>query len=488
MGGPEDMNDDSMMTSKGDRGWLERTFSIRARGSTPARELCGSAATFLTLSYILFVQPVVMGLALMEGTSDAEAAVFKASVLTALCIASAVACILMGLLANLPVALAPAMGHNFFFSLVIVKMMGFTWQQALAANVISGALLLCLTVLGLRVPRLDPRRLLFDVIPKSLQNAIAVGIGLLIALVGFEYAGIVIPVKGTYIGLGFGKTPWQPIVTVLAGLAVFGILWARRIVGAPLWAILASAVVGWFLDIVNAPAEIVAAPTLSATAFKMDFAGLLGRFQVDAKAVLVAMGTLLFLDVFDTVGTLTGVCARAGLISKDGKMDTGVPGAFVADAAGTVVGASLGTSTITSYVESLAGIHAGARTGLAAIGVGALFIVAMFFAPIFGVVAAPHVETVGGETLFLYPCLAAVLIGIGALMMKCVKDINWDDVAEAFPAFLCMIVMPLTVSITDGIAFGFIAYVILMVCTGRWRKLKPFLVVCAALLALRYAF
>jgi len=482
------MGDYSTSASSGVRGLLERTFSIRARGSTLTREFFGSAATFLTLSYILFVQPVVMALALPDGTPEADAAVFRASVLTALCVGSAVACILMGFLANFPVALAPAMGHNFFFSLIVVKAMGFTWQQALAANVISGLVLLCLSLLGLWAPRLDPRTLLFDAIPKSLQNAIGVGIGLLIALVGFEYAGIVVPVKGTYVGLGFGKTPWAPIVTVLTGLLVFGILWARKVVGAPLWAILASAVVGGFLHIVGKPEEIVAAPTLSATAFKMDFTGLFRLFQVDVKGVLVAMATLLFLDVFDTVGTLTGVCTRAGLISKDGKMDKGVRGAFVADAAGTVVGASLGTSTITSYVESLAGIHAGARTGLSAIGVGALFIAAMFFAPIFGVIASPHMVTVAGESLPLYPCLAAVLIGIGALMMKCVKEINWDDAVEALPAFLCMIVMPLTVSITDGIAFGFIAYVILMVCTGRWREVKPFMAVCAALLALRYLF
>jgi AGZA family xanthine/uracil permease-like MFS transporter len=470
----------------GDQGLIERVFSIRTRGSTVSRELVGSAATFLTLSYILFVQPVVMALALPDGTPEVDAAAFRASVLTGLCIGSAVACVLMGFLANFPVALAPAMGHNFFFSLIVVKAMGFTWQQALAANVISGLVFLSLSLLGILVPRLDPRVLLFDAIPRGLQHAIGVGIGLLIALVGFEYAGIVVPMKGTYIGLGFGKTPWAPIVTALVGLLVFGILWARKVAGSPLWAILASAVAGWVMGVVQAPHGIVAAPTLSATAFRMDFTGLFGQFQVHPKAVLVAIATLLFLVVFDTVGTLTGVCTRAGLVTKDGKMDKGVRGAFVADAAGTIVGASLGTSTITSYVESLAGIHAGARTGLAAVGVAVLFLVAMFFAPLFGVIASPHVVSVSGESLSLYPCLAAVLIGIGALMLTCVKEINWDDATEALPAFLCMIIMPLTLSITDGIAFGFIAYVILMVCAGRRREVKPFIAVCAALLALRY--
>jgi AGZA family xanthine/uracil permease-like MFS transporter len=475
---------ESQTASVGKPAWLEARFSIRERGSTIPRELVGSLATFLTLSYILFVQPFVMSLALPDNMPAAQVAAFSASVLTAVCIASAFACLLMGLLANFPVALAPAMGHNFFFSLIICKAMGFTWQQALAANVISGTVFVALSLSGMWVRRLDPRVLLFNAIPKGLQNAIGVGIGLLIALVGFEYAGIVVPAKGTYVGLGFGRTPWPPVVTALAGLVVFGILWAKKVTGAPLWAILASAMVGWALGVVQAPHKVAAMPTLSATAFHLDFVGL---FHLNPKAILVAIATLLFLDVFDTVGTLAGVCARAGLISQYGEMDKGVAGAFVADAAGTVAGAALGTSTITSYVESLAGIHAGARTGLSAIGVGALFLLAMFFAPLIAVVAAPWPVQVSGETLSLYPCLAAVLIGIGALMLYCVKEINWDDPTEALPAFLCMVTMPLTVSITDGIAFGFISHVVLKTCTGRVREVKPFIAVCAALLALRYA-
>jgi len=334
------------------------------------------------------------------------------------------------------------------------------------------------------VPRLDPRVLLYNAIPKGLQNAIGVGIGLLIALVGFEYAGIVIAKPGTYVGLGFGYTPWQPIVTVLVGLAVFGILWARKVMGAPLWAILASVAAGGILGLIHPPKAVAAMPTLSATAFKFDLVGL---WALSPKAILVAIATLLFLDVFDTVRTLAAVCSRANLISKNGTMDKGTSGAFFSDAVGTVAGAALGTSTITSYVESLAGIHAGARTGLAAIGVGVLFLLAMFFAPLFAVFAAPHVVTISGQQVPLYPALAAVLIGIGALMLYCVKEINWDDPTEGLPAFLCKVMMPLTVSITDGIAFGFIAHVILKVFTGRYREVKPFIAVCAALLALRYA-
>jgi AGZA family xanthine/uracil permease-like MFS transporter len=464
-------------------GFLEARFAIRARGSTVGREVLGGLATFLTLSYILFVQPFVMSLALPAGTTPEQAAAFQSSVLTAVCLASALACLLMGLMANFPVALAPAMGHNFFFSLIVCQKMGFTWQQALAANLIAGGVFLLLSLAGTLAPRLDPRVMLM---PKSQQNAIGVGIGLLIALVGLEYAGIVVPVWGPKgLDLGLGKVPWKPVAVSLVGLAVFGVLWARNVKGSPLLAILASAAVALSLGLIKAPEHLAATPTLSATAFHLDFAGL---FQLEYKAVLVAIATFLFLDVFDTVGTLAAVCGRAGLISRDGRMDKGVAPAFVADAAGTVAGAALGTSTITSYVESLAGIQVGARTGLAPIAVAVLFLAAMFFAPVFGVVAAPYFVSLDAEhTVPLYPCLAAVLIGIGTIMLYCVRDIDWDDPTEALPAFLCMIVMPLTLSITDGIAFGFISYVVLKVLSGRWRQVHPFIAVCAALLVLRYA-
>ncbi len=233
---------------------------------------------------------------------------------------------------------------------------------------------------------------------------------------------------------------------------------------------------------VHLPERIVAMPVLSDSMLspaKATFAGL------KTADILVVVATFLFLVVFDTVGTLAAVCRRAGLITPDGKMDKGVGAAFVADAAGTVVGAVLGTSTITSYVESLAGIQVGARTGLAALVVAGLFLLAMFFAPLVGLVAAPFV--LPGSPDPVYPCLAAVLIGIGALMLSCVKEIDWDDATEALPAFLCMIIMPLTMSITDGIAFGFISYVVLKVLSGRGRQVHPFIAVCAVLLALRYA-
>jgi len=401
----------SRATGPSNGGWLERRFQITARGSTVSRELLGALATFLTLSYILFVQPNVMAIPLSLGgtASPEELATFRASVLTGLCIASAVACVLMGLLSNFPVALAPAMGHNFFFSYAVCLGMGFTWQQALAANLISGVLFLTLSLLGLWLPGIDPRRMLFNAIPRGLQHAIAVGIGLLIALVGFEYAGLVIAQPGTYIGLGIGKVPWTHLVVSFLGLLTFGFFWAKKIKGAPLWAILVAAAAGLALGVVKPPTGVVDVPTLSATAFQLDFGGL---FALSPKAVCVAIATFLFLDVFDTVGTLAGVRHRAGLVSKEGELDRGVGGAFVADAAGTVAGAALGTSTITSYVESLAGITSGARTGLCALGVAALFLLGMFFAPLMAVVAEAQVVTLAGPgnvTVFLYPCLARVV-------------------------------------------------------------------------------
>ncbi|MCE5328255.1 MAG: NCS2 family permease [Planctomycetaceae bacterium] len=473
-----DSKTDTPAAGAAPEGFLEKRFAIAARGSTVARELLGGLATFLTLSYILFVQPAVMGAA--AKSSDPS---FHASVLTAVCLASAAACLLMGFLANWPVALAPAMGHNFFFAYVVCLGMGFSWQQALAANLVAGAIFLALSLLGRFWARLDVRTLLFYAIPSSLRNAIGVGIGLLIAVVGLKYAGVVVAAPGVGLALGIGKVPWAPVIVTGVGLTVFGVLWARKIMGAPLWAILASAATGLLLGVVHMPQHVVAMPTLYATALQLDFGGL---FQLKAQAVVAVIATFLFLDVFDTVGTLAAVCQRADLVSADGEIDKGVGPAFIADAGGTVAGALLGTSTITSYVESLSGIQVGARTGLSAIVVAGLFVLAIFFAPLFAVVAAPYM--LPGETAPVYPCLAAVLIGIGALMLSVVSKIEWDDATEALPAFLCMVTMPLTLSITDGIALGFIAHVVLKVLSGRWREVHPFIAACAILLSLRYVY
>ncbi len=478
---------------------LDAAFMVSARGSTLSREAMGALAAFLTLSYILFVQPAVMCLTLPEGTPPAERAAFSSGVLAAVCLASALACFLMGILANLPVALAPAMGHNFFFALCVCAPaaaggLGFTWNQALAANLIAGLIFLALSLGGYLLPRLDPRRLLFGAIPPAMQSSIGVGIGLLIAMVGFEYAGIVIGKPGTYVGIGLGKIPWRIVGTALIGLLAFGICWVRRIPGAPLLAIAASAVAGLATGVLQCPDRIVAMPDPSATAFRLDFAGLC-ESGAAAKGALMAVATFLFLDMFDTVGTLAGVCRRAGISLEGGDSGRKVGGALVADAAGTVAGAALGTSTITSYVESLAGVTVGARTGLAAIGVGLLFLAAMFFQPVFSVIAAPvraqlpvGFASPGGGTALLYPCLAPVLIGIGAAMMACIRDIDWEDPTESLPAFLCIMGMAFTVSITDGIAFGFISHVAVKAASGRFREIRPFVAVCAALLLLRYAF
>lgn len=462
---------------RGNVNGLEKWFAVRMRGSTVSREVLGGLATFLTLSYILFVQPAVMGLAANDMSPG-----FQASVLTAVCVASALACVVMGLVANFPVALAPAMGHNFFFAFVVCGVMHFTFQQALMANLLAGAIFLALSLLGYVMPMLDPRTLLFNAIPRGLQNAIGVGIGLLIAVVGLKYAGVIINDPAAGLALGIGRVPWTPIIVAGAGLAVFGVLWARGTLGAPLWSIVAATVVGIVLGMVEVPQHVVALPVFGKSLLHPAQAGLAGLKTTD---LIVVIATFLFLVVFDTVGTLAGVCQRAGLITPDGKMDKGVRGAFVADAAGTVAGSMLGTSTITSYVESLAGIQVGARTGLAALAVAVLFVLAMFLHPLVGVVAAPFM--LPGSSMPIYPCLAPVLIGMGALMLSCVKQIEWDDATEALPAFLCMIVMPLTLSITDGIAFGFISHVVLKVLAGKWRQMHPFIAVCAALLAVRYA-
>ncbi len=464
--------------------WLEKRFAIKERGSSIRRELLGGLVTFLTLSYIIFVQPVVMALALPKEVPPAEVDAFKTAVLSGLCAASAVACGLMGWLANLPVALAPAMGHNFAFALFVCGALGFTWQQALAATFIAGAVFLALSLLGRLMPGCDPRAVLFGAMPPSLQNAIAVGIGLLIALVGLEYSGLIIKSPDTGLACGIGHTPWRPLAMSLIGLAVFAFLWVRNFSSAPLWAIAAAAVAGWLLGVISAPQAIVAAPNFN-NAWQLDFTGL---FRAPIMSLLSAVGILFFLAVFDTVGTLAGVCQRAGLLTAQDDNDKSLAGALVADSSGIVVGSLLGTSTITSYVESLAGIQSGARTGLMPIAVAGLFLVAMFFAPLLAVVAAPVAVHIAGQEIHLYPCLAPVLIGIGVAMLPCVRAVPWEDATEALPALLCLFVMPLTLSITDGIAFGFIGHVIIKVFAGRSREIRPFIAVCALLLALRYYF
>jgi len=437
---------------------FERYFKLSEHGSTLNRELLGGMTTYLSMVYIVFVQPAVLSAAGMD---------FSA-VLMATCIGSAFACILMGLLANYPIALAPAMGHNFYFVYAVVLGMGVSWQQALAAVFIAGIIFFIISLTSIR-------HQIINAIPKSLGNAIGCGIGLLISLVGFEWGGIIVSKPGTYIGLGDLGSP--PVLVTLAGLTLTAIFYVRKIAGATMLGIMVTTIIALTCGMVNFHGFFSAPPSLAPTFCHFDFSGFMSLDMV------VIIATFLFLDVFDTMGTLIGVAPAAGLV-KNGKFEI-KRNALLADAGGTVVGAMLGTSTITSYVESSTGIQAGARTGLAALVTGGLFLLTPLFYPL--------IQLIGGgvkvsDTLTLYPITAPALIIIGVMMMRGAKDIDWHAPAEAIPAFLTIIVMQLSVSITDGIAFGFISYSILSLFNGKFRSTGPAIHICALVLLLRYIF
>lgn len=435
--------------------WLDRHFRLRENHTTVRTELLGGATTFMTMSYIIFVQPAILSQAGMD----------KGAVMAATCIASAVATLLTGLLANYPIAQAPAMGHNIFFAVIVCGTMGYSWKVALGAVFISGVAQIILSCVGFYGK-------LVEAVPDALKHAIAVGIGLLIALIGLEYGGVVVSSPGTYVGLG--ELTSRPVLLVLFGVALSAILMTRKVPGAILLGILATALLGIPLGIVKYHGFLAAPPSLAPTFLKLD---IIGAFKSGFFTVIFVF---FFLDMFDCVGTLIGVSSPAGFI-KDGKLPR-ANRAILADALGTAEGALLGTSTVSSYIESATGIAQGARTGLANVFTSLLFIAALFFSPL--------AEMISGEIKFkeltLHPIIAPPLIIVGYLMMKSVTQINWDDLTEAIPAFLTIAIMPLTVSITEGIAFGFISYSILKLVSKQGKRVHWLVYLFSVLFILRY--
>jgi AGZA family xanthine/uracil permease-like MFS transporter len=435
-------------------------FDLHARNTNVRTEVVAGLSTFMTMSYIIFVQPAVLSICGMD----------HGAVLVATCLAAALGTFLMGALANYPIALAPAMGHNFFFVFTVCLTMGYSWQVALGANFISGALFIVLSIFSFRAR-------LVDAMPQSLKSAIAVGIGLLIALVGLQWSGLIVDHPSTLVQLGNLRS--TPVLLSLFGLALIAVLFALRVRGAILIGILATAFLGWILRLVSFEGIVALPPSLAPTFLKLDVPGVFrsGGFT----DVLIVIFVFFFLDLFDTVGTLVGISHRAGLL-VDGKLPRAERALF-SDAVGTVVGTALGTSTVTSYIESAAGVSEGGRTGLANMVTSSLFLLALFFYPL--------ARMIGGEVkygdLSLYPVIAAPLIIIGSMMMASVKSIQWDDYTESIPAFLTLITMPLTFSITEGIAFGFISYALLKLLSGRGKEGNAFVYVFAVLFLLRYA-
>ncbi|MDH5637652.1 MAG: NCS2 family permease [Nitrospinota bacterium] len=446
-------------------GRLNLFFRLKERGTDIRTEITAGTSTFLTMSYIIFVQPAVLSAVGMD----------FGSVMVATCISSAIGSILMGILANYPIALAPAMGHNFFFAFTVcgavaVGGMGLSWQQALAANFISGVLLLVLCLVG----AVD---YIIRAVPNCLRHGIAVGIGLLIALLGLEWGGIVVGAPGTLVGMGRVGSP--PALLTIFGTFLIAALMIRKIKGAILAGILVCAALALAFGMAEFKGIAGAPPSIRPTLFQFDFSGLLSHAQF-----WMVIATFLFLDLFDTIGTLVGVGAKAGLVDREGRMPQGQR-AIGADAGATVVGTMLGTSTITSYIESAAGVAAGGRTGLTAMTSGALFLLAVFFAPLAQTIGGGYESAPGVR---LYPVIAPALIVVGSLMFSLAREIDWAEPADAFSAYLTIIIIPLTVSITEGIAAGFISYSLLKTVKGDFWKISPLVHVLAALFLLRYAF
>ncbi len=447
---------------------LSRFFGLPEHGTTFRREILGGVTTFLTMSYIIFVQPGVLAQAGMD---------FNA-VLSATCLAAALATFLMGLVANYPVALAPGMGENFFFVYTLCGAaplgFGLDWKQALAAVFLAGVFFVILTLTGLRAR-------IVNSIPRSLKCGIAAGIGLFVTFIGLEYGGWVVGSPGTLVRLGDFRHP-ATLVSV-AGVLLILVLSAFRVRGAILLGILATTGLAAVAGLVHYQGAFSAEMHLAPTFLAFDFRGLFG---LAPGKLFAALFVLFYLALFDTIGTLVGVGQQAGLM-REGKLAR-VDRALFSDAVGTTVGAALGTSTLTCFIESAAGVADGARTGLANMVTGVLFLAAMLASPLARMIGggvSGGADAAGRPTV-LYPTLAPALIVVGAMMLKIIRELNWDEPTEYLPAFLILVGIPLTFSIANGIALGLIAYAVGKVFTGRWRECPALTYVFAALFVLQF--
>ena len=433
---------------------LDRIVALRERGTTARTGVLAGATTFVTMAYIVLVNPAILG----------QAGMPVAAVAAATCFAAAFASILMGLYANVPLALAPGMGLNAYFSFTVVQQMGVPWPVALGCVFISGVAFLALTLTGVR-------QLIVAAIPAHLFAAVAGGIGLFIGFIGLKNAGIVVANPATFVSLRDLHAPGAALA--LFGLVVIGALSVWRVRGAMLIGIIATTVLAWLFGQVEtkfAPYDLTA---LGATAFKLDLAGV---FDLDGKhglGLIEVLFVFLFVDLFDNIGTLVAVTKRAGLMEASGRIP-GLKRILTTDAVATMVGSLAGTSTVTSYVESAAGVQAGGRTGLTAVVTGLLFLAAMF--------AAPYAQLVP------IAATAPALIIVGGLMLLPLTEIEWEDPLAAIPAFLTVAMIPLTFSIANGLAFGLTAHAVLKLSRGQLRRQDWLLLVLAALFVLSFAW
>lgn len=435
-------------------GVLERRFALAERGTSARTEVLAGFTTFLTMAYIVLVNPAILG----------QAGMPVAGVAAATCFAAAFASILMGLSANVPLALAPGMGLNAYFSFTVVQQMGVPWPVALGCVFLSGIAFLILTLTGVR-------QLIVAVIPTHLFAAVAGGIGLFIGFIGLRNAGIIVANPATLVALGDLTQPGA--ILALFGLALIGALSVWNVRGAMLIGIVTTTAVAWIAGQVVMKPEPYSLSALTGTAFKLDLPGVFGLTGSHGLGLLEILFVFLFVDLFDNLGTLVAVTKRAGLMDAAGKIP-GLNRILVTDAVATVVGSMAGTSTVTSYVESAAGVQAGGRTGLTAVVTGVLFLATMFVAPYAQLV--PLAAT------------APALIVVGGLMLLPVTEVAWEDPLAAIPAFLTVAMIPLTFSIANGLAFGIVAHAVLKLLRGTATRGDWFLFLLAALFVIRFAW
>lgn len=433
---------------------MDKFFKLKENNTDVRTELIAGITTFMTMSYILAVNPIILG----------DAGMDMGGVFTATALSAVIATMVMALYAKYPFGLAPGMGLNAFFAYtVVLGDMGKSWQFALTAILIEGILFVILSLFNVR-------EAIFNSIPTNLKNAVSVGIGLFIAFLGLDSAGVIQTGDGTLLGLG-DLTSGAPLVAMI-GIVLTGFLFAKNVKGALLIGILTSTIIGIPMGVTQTPESIRSLislpPSVSEVAFQF-----VGFDEIFSWDMLIVVFTFLFVDIFDTVGTLAGVASKAGMLDENGKLPR-VNKALLADAVGTISGACLGTSTVTTFVESASGVAEGGRTGLTALSTAAMFALSLFFAPIF--IMIPAAAT------------AAALVIVGLFMMSPIKEINFDDYTEAIPAFLTIIMMPFSNSIAEGIVFGMISYTLLKAITGKFKDISWTMLVISLLFLVRIFF
>lgn len=441
------------------QGTIGKFFSFAQLQTDTRTEILAGVTTFVTMAYILAVNPDILSEAIyLQKPGD-----LSGELVIATAMSSAIATLVMGLYANYPFALAPGMGLNAYFAFSVVQKLGIDWRVALSAVFIEGLIFIALTVTNLRSK-------IVKMIPECIKQATAAGIGLFIAYIGLTRSGIIVPDKATTTALG--DLSKGPTLVAIAGIIITAAFVARRLKGALLWGILATALLGWiFVDTASWPSGLVALPQWPGNLLGQGVLGLGQVFQTNIFELLGALFALLFVDLFDTVGTLTGLGMKAGYINEMGELPRGSK-AFMADAVGTTAGAVLGTSTVTTYIESASGISEGGRSGFTAVVVAFLFAIAIFFSPLI-------------EAIPLFATAPALVI-VGVLMAGSVRQINWSDPAESIPAFLTILLIPLSASIAEGLAFGFITYPLLKAFQGKAHETSPAIWILAAVFALGF--